>query len=160
MTQQSPIIRTAAPVMDISEKTCSLEIDFSLELLNRAVDSASKPRQGGWRCLKKLDQGGWLCSDGNEIMAVNFTRLFEVILFSRLANEYVLPSQPVTNPLNIDARYYSGSAALVPIHLMKHALSLGHLRPKKSGTSSQHYPRSMKHQQRHSSWILASFPMD
>lgn len=104
VAQQSPTVRNKVSQMDISAKTSSMAIDFSLKLLNSALEATPLARSCTWICLKRLEQGGWLCSNGEEVIAVNFTRLFEMILYSRLANEYVIPSKPATNSFNIDAR--------------------------------------------------------
>lgn len=113
---QSPVVRTPKNPANSSfqlssppSKRASLDIEFSLDILSSSLNSAMSLPKNQWYCLKKLDDGGWLFSNSQEIMAVNFTRLYELILYSTLASQHVIPSRPAKSPFLIDKKLKLGS---------------------------------------------------
>jgi len=90
-----------------SVKPCSIQIELSLKSLSTALPDDVPPSDDNnekWSCLKKLDHRSWLCSNGSEIMAVNFDRLYELILFERLSLQHILPSKCPPSPIKIHCR--------------------------------------------------------
>jgi hypothetical protein len=108
---QTPVIRTErTPKRSVvtsapPPKRISSCIDFSMDILNQSLESSQSEPKDQWFCLKKIENDSWLCSNRHDVMAVNFTRLYEMILYSRLANEHVIPSRTVNNPMLIDKKY-------------------------------------------------------
>ena len=108
---QTPVIRTErTPKRSVvtsapPPKRMSSSIDFSMDILNQSLESSQSEPKDHWFCLKKIENDSWLCSNRHDVMAVNFTRLYEMILYSRLANEHVIPSRTVNNPMLIDKKY-------------------------------------------------------
>lgn len=108
---QTPVIRTErTPKRSVvasapPPKRTSSSIDFSMDILNQSLESSQLKINDQWFCLKKIESGSWLCSNRNDVMAVNFTRLYEMILYSRLVNEHVIPSRALNNPMLIEKKY-------------------------------------------------------
>lgn len=94
------VVRSSAPPL----KRLTSHIEFSLDVLSLSLKSCPHPPKDQWVCLKKFEKNCWLCSNGEEIMAVNFTRLYEIILYSQLANSHVLQSRPTNSPILIDKK--------------------------------------------------------
>ncbi|XP_046453620.1 PMS1 protein homolog 1-like isoform X3 [Daphnia pulex] len=109
---QTPVIRTErTPSRSVvasapPPKRTSSNIDFSMDILNQSLESSQLKTKDQWFCLKKIESGSWLCSNRNDVMAVNFTRLYEMILYTRLVNEHVIPSRTVNNPMLIDKKTF------------------------------------------------------
>lgn len=113
---QTPIIRAPTKVPAVAAatvglqtplpKTSSIRLEFSLASLAAALDtSIPASADSKWCRLKKLCERCWLCSNGQEIIAVNFDRLYELILFDRLSEETILPSKCLSIPIEITPRY-------------------------------------------------------
>ena len=88
-----------------SFRKSTVQVDFSLSNLNLSQKSFCFAPKEQWFCVKKFDSGGWLCSNTHEIIAVNFSRLYEMILYSRLTTEHIIPSRPLVNPIVIDKTF-------------------------------------------------------
>ena len=107
---QTPIIRAdkSLPAARPSGPPCTrtvVDIDFSLDILNLSLESFQPPPQERpWFCFNKIEGNTWLCSNTRELMAINFTRLYEMILYSRLVSEHVIPSRPVKSPILMDKK--------------------------------------------------------
>ncbi|XP_057375180.1 PMS1 protein homolog 1-like isoform X2 [Daphnia carinata] len=95
------VVETAPPA-----KRTSISVDFSLSILNRSLKAFQQIPKCQWFCMGKLENFGWLCSNGHMVMAVNFTRLYEMILYSRLASGHIVPSKQLANPILIDKRIF------------------------------------------------------
>ncbi|KAI9553876.1 putative MLH2 [Daphnia sinensis] len=100
-TPMRQVVETAPPA-----KRTSISVDFSLNILSRSFKSFQQTPKCQWFCVGKLENCGWLCSNGHMVMAVNFTRLYEMILYSRLASGHIVPSKPLVNPILIDKRIF------------------------------------------------------
>ena len=76
-----------------------------MKLLESVIDQVPDLQQvERWVCVKKLGKNSWLCTNEHELMAVNFIRLYEMILFSRLSSEQILPSRFLALPIFINPR--------------------------------------------------------
>lgn len=106
--RQRVVPASADPPSPLPPKPSIVHIDFSMKMMAEALDSmTSLPADDlSWSCLKQLNERCWLCSNGKEIMAINFDRLNEVIIFDRLASEHILPSRILPNPIEMNARYF------------------------------------------------------
>lgn len=93
------VVQSSAPF-----QRSTVQVQMSIDILSVALKSLPLLSKNEWFCIKRMDDVGWLCSNHQEIMAVNFTRLYEMILYSRLLNEHVIPSQPLTRPILIDQK--------------------------------------------------------
>jgi hypothetical protein len=106
-----PLVRAKEAVTPVSSPPIekpTINVGFSLKLLESVIDQVSITQQAErWTCIKKLGTNSWLCTNEHEIMAVNFSRLYEMILYSRLSNEQVLPSRFLPIPISINPRYTS-----------------------------------------------------
>lgn len=81
-----------------------VNVEFSLSSLKISCKLTPVLPKNEWFCIKKME-GGWLCSNNQEIIAVNFTRLYEMILYSRLLEDRVIPSRPIHRPILIDQKF-------------------------------------------------------
>ena len=61
---------------------------------------------GRWTCVGKVEGHGWICAHGDGLYAVNFQRLYEMILYSRMLNQHYLPSVSRSDPLVLTERLH------------------------------------------------------
>lgn len=73
-----------------------------MERLNESHPQRSSLDQE-WSVVTKLENG-WLCSKGEDIVAVNFSKLYEVILYFRLVDQQILPSRFAPKPIVINEK--------------------------------------------------------
>ena len=57
-----------------------------------------------WTCVGKVEGHGWICTHGDGLYAVNFQRLYEIILYSRMLNQHHLPSVSRSDPIVLNER--------------------------------------------------------
>lgn len=87
-------------------KTSVCHVGFSLKLLELSLNPVhTTGASDRWVPLRKISEHGWLCTNGLELLAVNFLRLYEVILYSRMANERIISSKPVQNLISLNQKY-------------------------------------------------------
>lgn len=104
-----PVVRaanssTAGEPLYPAVKTRTVNIGFSMGMLQSALDSVPKRSKCEWSCLKRLTDRGWLCTNGQEIVAVNSSRLYEMVLFDQLSGDEPLPSKLLDKPIEINQR--------------------------------------------------------
>ena len=132
------------PPSPVPPKTCSILINFSMGLLSSALESVSQSpdEESKWWCLKELKHRCWLCSNGQEIMAVNFDRLNELIHFDRLINDHILPSRILPSPIEITARsdlVLSYFISFIPFHLKLDCIFHRRVREREREKDANHF---------------------
>lgn len=85
-----------------------VDVEFSLKTLNSKRFAAPVKPHHTWVCVGQVaDRSGWICSREDQLYAVNFQRLYEVVLFSRMLSQHHLPTKKALNPLTISHKSFS-----------------------------------------------------
>ena len=103
---QTPVIRARVSQPAVVNERPIVDVEFSLKTLNSKRFAAPVKPHHTWVCVGQVaDRSGWICSREDQLYAVNFQRLYEVVLFSRMLSQHHLPTQKALNPLTISHKY-------------------------------------------------------